>query len=101
MLIPSIDTNSTRGLAVYFLGFMGAMSVAVMMARAVPERLTSAIKNDFVRSFVRTGVPILLCTCLYHWLFPSAIHFAEHVIDDLLLSILASWVWRLPARASQ
>jgi hypothetical protein len=82
----------------YTLGYMGVLSVAVMVARAVPERFTSAIRNDFVRSFTRIGVPLLLFTSLYHWLFPSAIHFAEHVIDDLVFTILVSWVWQSPMR---
>jgi len=85
----------------YTLGYMGALLVAVMVARTVPERFTSAIRNEFVRSFALIGVPLLLFTSLYHWLFPSAIHFAEHVVDNLVLTILASWVWRTPMRAGQ
>jgi len=101
MLLPgSIDTGSIKGLAMYSLGYIGAISVALMVARGVPERFTSPITNDFVRSFVRIGVPVFIFTCLYHWLFPSAIHFAEHVTDNLVLAILVSCVWWLPIRAS-
>ena len=102
MFLPHrIDTDSIEGLALYYLGYMGAAAVALIVARIVPERLTAPIHNDFVRSFLRIGIPVLAFTSLYHWAFPSAISFPEHVIDDLVMAILVSWTWRFPMRTSQ
>lgn len=101
LLVKNVDTGSTRGLAMYFLGYLGVITLALMVARAVPERFTNAIGSDFVRSFVRIGVPVLALTALYHWIFQTSIRFSEHLADDIVLAILISWVSRVPMRTAQ
>jgi hypothetical protein len=47
-LVAKIDAASMKGLAVYLLGYIGAISLAVIVAKAVPERFTAAIGNDLL-----------------------------------------------------
>lgn len=101
LLASNVDTGSMKGLAMYFLGYLGVISVALMAGKAVPARFTGAIGNAFVRSLVRIGVPVFALTTLYHWVFPSFIMFSEHLADNLVLAILMSWVSRVPTRVSQ
>lgn len=101
LLANNVDTGSTKGLAMYFLGYLGVITFALIVARAVPERFTNAIASDFVRSFARIGVPVLAFTTLYHWIFPTSIRFSEHLADNIVLAILISWVSRVPMRTSQ
>jgi len=102
MLLPHrIETDSISGLSLYLLGYMGAVSLAIMAARIIPERFVAPVRNEFFRSFFGIGIPVFAFTTLYHWAFPTHISFAEHVIDNLVMAILVSWAWRFPIRTSQ
>jgi hypothetical protein len=89
-----VDTALMKTEAMYFLAYVGTISIAVWVGNSILRRLTAAFRSELPRSLVRFGVPLFLFTTTFNFIFPSHISFAEHVCFNLMLALFASWAWK-------
>lgn len=90
----TFDTEAVKKDVMYFLGYIGTISIAIRVGNSRWQRVADAFSSDLLRSMTRFGIPLFLFTTAFSIAFPTQIRLTEHIGFNLLLSLLASCAWK-------